>query len=120
MIDIYFGNRRSGRTTRLITWLCDGEPDNKRVILVHSESEASRLRKIAIKLQPTIEDWQITSRSSDNTLRGRKFSEVAIDNLEVQLPNVGAPITMVMATRYQDPSPHSPAAIQHGFVVHES
>lgn len=97
---IEFGGRRSGRTTRLIEWLREGEANNeKRVLLVFSDQEATRIRKIVEKDKDnTIERWQICSVNYPATLIGKKYSEVAIDNLEMFLPRFTAPITLITAT----------------------
>lgn len=105
---IEFGGRRSGRTTRLIEWLREGEANNeKRVLLVFSDQEATRIRTI-VEDDPnnTIERWQICSFNHHSTLIGKKYSEVAIDNLEMFLPTFAAPITLITATLTEEYSTH--------------
>lgn len=105
-IEIRFGHRQTGRSTLLIEWLIEGEPDQKRVIVCHSENEAKRLHAIANELCPTVESWQLYSAGKPPyPLHGRKITEAAIDNLEFYLDRIvghRAPVTKVTATLAQD------------------
>lgn len=109
---IEFGGRRSGRTTRILEWLREGERlGEKRVMIVHSIQEASRLRKIVEEEEGnSIERWQIHALV-DNPSLGKRYSEVAIDNLELILPRFAAPITLITATLAEK----FPYAHSHGF-----
>lgn len=113
---IEFGGRRSGRTTRLIKWLIEGQKNGeRRVVMVHSKAEADRIRRHIDEYEDwdtdPVEIWQITTYDRTSDLVGKKVSEVAIDNLEMMLPRVGAPITLITATLAEEYSTHH----QHGF-----
>lgn len=105
---IEFGGRRSGRTTRLIDWLLEGrDKGEQRVVIVHSENEASRIKKLITERDKDsnklpIEDWQVNSHFSSEKMIGKKVSQVAIDNLELFLPRFSAPITLITATLAED------------------
>lgn len=117
-IQLHLSGRRTGRSTEMINWLLEGEPNEKRVIVSFSSVEAERMYKKARKLCETVEDWQFISyRSNSQKLAGRKISEVGIDNLEFLLSSyfsgIAAPITRVTGTLAQDHKfGHQP-----GFVV---
>ena len=106
---IEFGGRRSGRTTRLIEWL---QEDDNRVLMVFSQVEADRIKRlIKENFEVPIEDWRIVPYGRIDKIAGREISEVAIDNLEMMLPKVSAPITLITATLAEEyPTHHS-----HGF-----
>lgn len=118
---IEFGGRRSGRTTRLINWLLEGRDNGEqRVIMVHAENEASRIKELIWKQDKNsnktpIEDWQVTSYRSTG-LVGKRVAQVAIDNLELFLPPVG-PITLITATLAEDYRTHHQSGFKPEFPV---
>lgn len=116
-IQLKLGGRRTGRTTEMLDWLIEGEPDEKRAIVTFSLMDAERLYKLARKQCPSVEPWQFTSfRADKKKFAGRKVSEVGIDNLEFFLDfltGINAPVTKVTGTLAED----SRYGHQRGFVV---
>lgn len=110
---IEFGGRRSGRTTRLLEWLTQGEG---RVLLVHSNVERTRLTHIigTDEKYHAVQDWQIQEYSqAPYNLPGRAVTEIAVDNLDLFLPRLSAPITLITATLAENFGTHH----QRGFEV---
>lgn len=116
-IRLLLGGRRTGRTTEMIEWLIEGEPNQKRVIASHSVSESNRLYAIAQERCPTVERWQFHSVGQGHIdLVGRDISAIGIDNLELVLSRLAggvAPVGMVAGTLAQD-TEYGP---QRGFVL---
>lgn len=78
---IYIAGRQTGKTTNLIAWI--GEDPN-RVLIVHSMFEAYRLHRD----YPDLEDQIIPISLVEKSLRGKRDVEVAIDNLDLILPQL--------------------------------
>lgn len=99
------GDRRSGKTTRMIQWLLNAPEGERRVIVTHSESEAHRIRKLIKGMDIEVEQGQVISAGSQD-LRGRNPNVVlGIDNLELVLGGlIGHRVSRVTATGelYQD------------------
>jgi hypothetical protein len=76
--------RQSGKTTFLMSWLM---LDPNHMLVVHSGSEADRLKKLygfrKIDNQIVSIDYVMSGR-----LRGKKDAVIAIDNLDLILPQI--------------------------------
>ncbi len=83
---LHIGPRQSGKTTALLEWLRAG-PD--RYVVVHSQFEAYRLSQLVIEY-PDLFDKIITVDEliSKRILRGKRNAEIAIDNLDLVLPQL--------------------------------
>lgn len=96
---IEFGGRRTGRTSRMIDWLIESEPESKRVIFCYSAQEAMRLAKLAKEKCGTVEDWQFVAYGNSTRLHGKEVSEVGVDNLELCLFYLtGLPVRYITGT----------------------
>lgn len=75
--------RRTGKTTYLVTWL---EMTPHSVMVVHSESERDRI----LRENPQLEPERVLSLYSvlNGKLRGRERTTVAVDNLDLILPQL--------------------------------
>jgi hypothetical protein len=77
---IYNMPRQSGKTTMLIDWL---RLDEKHILIVHSATEASRLRR---DYEEVADQIVSVSFAQSGGLMGRHGITVAVDNLDLILP----------------------------------
>lgn len=105
MTDIAFhvGGRRTGKTTKIVEWLIEGEAtETKRVIVSFSEREAERLFTLAQDLCDTVEDWQFITFGASSDLCGKNVV-IGIDNLEFLLGSIfGSPVEFVTVGKAED------------------
>lgn len=98
------GDRRSGKTTRMIQWLLNGREGERRLLVVHSAQEVERLQRMLKDMGIERDNIEIINVNDLRNLRGKSVI-VGVDNLELILSQlIPAPITRVTASGelYQD------------------
>lgn len=90
---IYSSGRQTGKTTALIDEMYR---DTEALLVVHNYTEVQRL----VRDYPSLEDRVLSiDHVISGKLRGRKYSQIHIDNLDIVLPYlIGGRIGTVMMT----------------------
>lgn len=100
------GGRQTGKTSRMLQWMLSQPEDESRVIIVHSEHEAQRLRQILKNSGIEVDAWKIVRADQARNLMGRDVV-LGIDNLDLILGSLfGRSVSRISATGELDDGTH--------------